>query len=167
MKGLREPLLWIALASFAASLPIPQVALPVSTALALGTLLLMRTRVARFARRPLLLASFALWSVCALNALCLITWMLHGSAGFAFRAADLGMPLALWALANSLKRISDAAVVERSSLWLSAIQLLFLGWFCVDWFTDGAGFVIGFLACPIFAVLVLRMRSEIGVPSAR
>src|SRR5258708_24737711 len=51
---LREPLLWIALASFAAFLPIPQVAMPVSAALGLGTQLLLRTRLASHSRPALL-----------------------------------------------------------------------------------------------------------------
>ena len=167
MRGLREPLLWIALASFVAFLPVPQLAMPVSAALALATLLLLRTRVAQLTRQRILFANCACWSLFALNALCLLTLMMRVPLWPAFRAAELGMPLVLWMLAGILGHIADVAVIEDCAAWFRGLRPLLIGWFLVSVWFFGAGVVVGLLVGSCFALLVLQMRSRIPREIAR
>ena len=167
MRGMREPLLWIALAALAASLPVATVGMPACAALALSIQLLMQTRLGDNARGPLRLAQLATWLTCLLYASVLGMQMLKGSTVLPHRAAELSMPIALFALATALGRMAEVAAIEESELWLSSVRVLFLGGLAIDLVTGGAGFVILFLACPIFSVLVLRMRSRIALPNVR
>jgi hypothetical protein len=164
MRGVREPLLWIALASLVAFLPFPTVALPVSAALALSAQCLLATRLGSHARAALLVAVVAAWFTCALHASFLtpiaMPFHLH-------RLAELSMPVALLALATGLSRMADTAALEESALWLSAVRVLFLGGIVIDVWTGGAGFVIQLLACPLFAWYVLELRSRIPLPNVR
>ncbi len=163
MKGVREPLLWIALAALVAFLPFPTVAMPVSAALALSTQCLLRTRLGSHARAALLVAVVAAWFTCALYA----SFLAPSPIPFhVYRLAELSMSFTLLALANALSRMADIAAIEESALWLSGVRVLFLGGLVFDIFTGGAGFVIQILACPIFAVLVLQMRTRIALPDA-
>ena len=164
MKGVREPLLWIALASLLAFLPFSTVALPVSAALALSIQCLLRTRLGSHARPALLVALVAAWFTCVLHASLLAP---HTSSFLLHRLAELGMPVALLALASALSRMADIAALEESALWLSGVRVLFLGGLGFDLATSGGGFVIQFLACPVFAILVLRMRATIALEGSR
>ena len=167
MKGVREPLLWIALASPLAFLPAPQLGLPISAALALSIQLLRRTRLGQQAQRQLLAALVLAWSACALQVSLLCDSMLHLGLPVPFFVIAAAPPLTLLAVAHALHRMADVAALDESALWFSASRLLFaglivLGAFKVDFCVNG-----GFLACPIFAYLVLRMRTEIALPDAR
>lgn len=168
MKGLREPLLWIALASFVAFLPFSTVRVPTCLAIALSLRMLMGTRVARQAAVPLLVAFFSSTLACFLHAALLTTQMLRTSTlHLAYPAAEWAVSITLIALATALGRIADAAAIEESHLWFSAIRVLFLGAMAIDIFIPGVCTLINLLACPFFAVLVFRMRSAIPRTSAR
>jgi len=164
MKGIREPLLWIALASFVAFLPFSTVALPVSAALALSMQCLSSTRLGSHARKALLIAAVAAWFTCALHATFLtpipIPFHLH-------RLAGSSMTFALLAMAHALGRMAETAAIEESALWLLAVRVLFVGGLVIDLVTGGAGVGIMLLSCPIFAVLVLQLRARIPQPDAR
>jgi hypothetical protein len=164
MRGVREPLLWIALASLVAFLPFSTVGLPVSAALALSIQCLLRTRLGSHARPALLVAVAAAWFTFALHSSLLSP---HAPPFVLYRLAALSMPVTLLALASALSRMADVAALEESNLWLSGVRVLFLGGIAFDVLTPGAGMVTQFLACPIFAVLVLRMRASIALQGSR
>jgi hypothetical protein len=167
VRGVREPLLWIALASLPAFLPFAPLGLPVSIALALSIVLLLRTRLGQHARPALLVALLSAALASLTYAAILAAQMLHGPTFLPHRAAELCVPIALLALATALSRMADVAALESSALWLSAVRLILLGGLAFDLATGGGGFAIQLLACPIFALLVLRMRAEIALPDAR
>ena len=167
MRGVREPLLWIALASFAAALPHATVGMPACAALALSIQMLMRTRLGTHARGPLRLARLGTALLFLLYAGVLVMEMVHVPRALLYRAADLGMPVALFVLATALSRMAQVAALDESGLWLAGVRVLFAGELIVDVATGGAGIGIRLLAFPTFALLVLQMRAQTALPNVR
>lgn len=162
MKGVREPLLWIALASLATCLPAPQLVVPACASLALSIQVLLRTRIGEHARRALHLARLAAWLACALNAL-LLTPLAAGLVVLAI----LSVPLALLALANALRRLAWVGGVGDEDQWFSAVRLLFAGALLAGCLRPDIAVGVQFLTAPVLAFLVLRFRRRFPLEIAR
>jgi hypothetical protein len=162
MKGVREPLLWIALASLATCLPFPHVAIPTCAALALSLQLLSRTRLGALVRPSLRIAAISAWVAFGLNAL-----LLTPLAAADLRLAILSVPLALLALTNALRRMARIGATEDDEQWFSAVQLLFAGAVVVGFLRIDIAFAVQFLTGPVLAYRVLQFRRQFPLETAR
>jgi hypothetical protein len=162
VRGVREPLLWIALASLSTCLPFPHVSIPACAALALSIQLLARTRLGAHAYLSLRIAAISAWVACALNAL-----LLTPLAVADLRLAILSVPFALLAVADSLRRMARIGAAEDDERWFSAVQVLFTGAVVVGVLRWDIAFAVQFLAAPVLAYLVLQFRRQFPLESAR
>jgi len=161
MKGVREPLLWIALASLATVVPFPQVAIPACATLALSIQLLSRTRPGAHSRTSLRIAATGAGIAFVLNAL-----LLTPLGAAAFRIAILSVPLALLALANSLRRIARSGAMEDES-WFSGVQSLFAAAVVAGLWRTHIASSMQLLTAPLLAFLVLEFRRQFPLENAR
>ena len=162
MKGLREPLLFIALASLAMSLPLPPLVVPACAALALSIQLLLATRIGDHARAALQLSRLAAWAACALNALQFmpLPWVV-------ISVGTLSVPLALLALSNALRRLAWVGGTGDDDQWFSAVGLLFAGGFIAGCFRHDIALGVLFCTAPVLSWLVLRFRRQFPLETAR
>ena len=169
MKQLREPLLLIALATFFAFIPFETVRIPVCVGIALSLRIVMGSRVATDVAVPLLVAFFAaaLTALVHVGLLLAHTVHVHVPLVLDVFAPECAMSVTLLALAWALSRLADAAGVEGSPLWLSAIRVLFLAGAVGDAVGFGGSVGINLLACPWLALLVLQLRARLPLPDAQ
>lgn len=162
MRGAREPLLWIALASLATCLPVPQLVVPASASLALSMTLLLETPIGEQARATLRLARIAAWAACVLNVLLLtpMGWVV-------FSIGTVSVPLALLALANALRRLAWVGGTGDDEQWFSAVGLLFAGGFLAGCLRLDFAIGVQLFTAPVLAFLVLRFRRQFPLETAR
>jgi len=162
MKGVREPLLWIALASLATCLPVPPLVALACASLALSIQVLLETRIGEHARQALQLARVAAWAACTLNALLLmpLPWVV-------ISIGTVSVPLALLALSNALRRLAWVGGTGDDDQWFWAVGLLFAVGFFAGCLRLDLAIGVQFCTAPVLALLVLRFRRQFPFGIAR